>query len=38
MMKNTHLKVNSSFGDKSLNINIPEQQKQNKKKFAYKHR
>ena len=31
MMKNTHLKVNSSFGDKSLNINIPEQQKQTKK-------
>lgn len=28
MMKNTHLKVNSSFGDKSLNINIPKQQKQ----------
>lgn len=31
MMKNTHLKVNSSFGDKSLNINIPKQQKQTKK-------
>ena len=31
MMKNTHLKVNSSFGDKSLNINIPEQNKQTKK-------
>ena len=31
MMENTHLKVNSSFGDKSLNINIPEQNKQAKK-------
>ena len=31
MMKNTHLKVNSSFGDKSLNINIPDQNKQTKK-------
>lgn len=31
MMKNTHLKVNSSFGDKSLNINIPDQNKQTNK-------